>query len=109
MTLIELALKLRPYIEQAAQSLDDQTASDAAALFPRLKQDGALVEVGTRINWNGTVKRAADARAVPRGMGAGTRVTNGLQGAHIAPPRSGRADGRQRIKESRSSGSSRTE
>ena len=59
MTLIELALKMRPYIEQAAQSLDDQTASNAAALFPRLRQDGALVEAGTRINWGGTVKRAA--------------------------------------------------
>ena len=59
MTLKELALKLRPYIERAAQSLDDKTASDAAALFPRLKQDGALVEAGTRINWGGTVKRAA--------------------------------------------------
>lgn len=59
MTLKELAWKLWPYIERAAQSLDDQTASDAAALFPRLKQDGALIEAGTRINWHGTVKRAA--------------------------------------------------
>lgn len=59
MTLKELALKLRPYIEQAAQSLDDQTASDAAELFPRLRQDGSLIAAGTRINWNGTVKRAA--------------------------------------------------
>ena len=55
MTLIELALKLRPYIERAAQSLDDKTASDAAALFPRLKQGGALVLAGTRMNWGGTV------------------------------------------------------
>ena len=59
MTLKELALKLRPYIEQAAQSLDDQTASDAAELFPRLRQNGSLIAAGTRINWNGTVKRAA--------------------------------------------------
>lgn len=28
-------------------------------LFPRLKQNGALVAVGTRINHNGTIKRAA--------------------------------------------------
>lgn len=28
-------------------------------LFPRLKQDGALVKAGTRINWGGVVKRAA--------------------------------------------------
>jgi hypothetical protein len=28
-------------------------------LFPSLKEDGALISVGTRINWNGVVKRAA--------------------------------------------------
>lgn len=59
MTLVELALKLRPIIEQAAASLDDKTASTASTLFPRLKQDGSLVKYGTRINWNGELKRAA--------------------------------------------------
>lgn len=59
MTLVELALKLRPIIEQAASSLDDKTASTASTLFPRLKQDGSLVRSGTRINWNGELKRAA--------------------------------------------------
>ena len=53
------ALRLRAIVEQAAASLDDQTASAGAALFPRLKQDGALVKAGTRINWNGTLKRAS--------------------------------------------------
>ncbi len=53
------ALKLRAIVEQAAVSLDDKTASEAAMLFPRLKQNGALVAVGTRINHNGTIKRAA--------------------------------------------------
>ena len=53
------ALRLRAIVVQAAASLDDQTASAGAALFPRLKQDGALVKAGTRINWNGTLKRAA--------------------------------------------------
>lgn len=52
------ALRLRAIVEQAASSLDDKTASAGAALFPRLKQDGALVKAGTRINWNGTLKRA---------------------------------------------------
>lgn len=52
------AFRLRAIVEQAAESLDDQTASEGAALFPRLKQDGALVKAGTRINWNGTLKRA---------------------------------------------------
>lgn len=53
------AMRLRSIVEQVAVSLDDKTASEAAALFPRLKGDGALVKAGTRINWHGTVKRAA--------------------------------------------------
>lgn len=50
---------LRGVIEQSAVSLDDKTASTAAVLFPRLKGDGSLVKAGTRINWNGRIKRAA--------------------------------------------------
>lgn len=53
------ALRLRAIVEQAAASLDDQTASEGAALFPRLKGDGSLVSAGTRINWGGVIKRAA--------------------------------------------------
>ena len=53
------AIRLRGIVEQAAASLDDAVASTAPTLFPRLKQDGALVKAGTRINWNGTIKRAA--------------------------------------------------
>lgn len=53
------AIHLRSVIEQSAQSLDDAAASTAAALFPKLKQDGSLVRAGTRINWNGTVKKAS--------------------------------------------------
>lgn len=53
------AIRLRAIVEQAAVSLDDQTASEAATLFPRLKNDGSLIKAGTRINWNGTIKRAA--------------------------------------------------
>lgn len=56
---IEYARKLRPIVETAAVSLDDKTASEGAMLFPRLKQDNALIAAGTRINWNGAVKRAA--------------------------------------------------
>lgn len=52
-------MRLRAIVEQAAASLDDKTASTAGILFPRLRQDGALVKAGTRINWNGTLKRAA--------------------------------------------------
>lgn len=53
------ALRLRAIVEQAASSLDDKTASTAGTLFPRLKQDGSLVKAGTRINWDGALKRAA--------------------------------------------------
>ena len=53
------ALRLRAIVEQAAASLDDKTASTAWMLFPRLRRDGALVKAGTRLNWNGTLKRAA--------------------------------------------------
>lgn len=53
------ALRLRAIVEQAAESLDDKTASTAPVLLCRLKQDGSLVSAGKRINWNGTIKRAA--------------------------------------------------
>lgn len=54
------ALKLRRLIEQAVISLPDKEASEGATLFPRLKGDGGLVKTGTRINWNGVIKRAAN-------------------------------------------------
>ena len=53
------ALKIRFAVEKSSESLDDKTASTAAAVFPRLKEDGSLVKAGTRINWNGIVKKAA--------------------------------------------------
>lgn len=59
MSIIENARKLRVIVEQASASLDDKIASNAATLFPRLKEDGSLVKVGTRINWNGVIKKAA--------------------------------------------------
>lgn len=59
MTILEKARALRPIIEQAAQSLDDKTASTAAELFPKRKQNGELIKAGTRINENGKVLRAA--------------------------------------------------
>ena len=53
------ALRLRLAVEAAAISLDDQTASTAPELFPRLKKDGGLVKAGKRICWGGVIKRAA--------------------------------------------------
>jgi len=58
-SLVELARKLRLIIEQAVQSLDDKTASDATELFSGMRYEGCLIKVGTRINWNGKLKQAA--------------------------------------------------
>jgi hypothetical protein len=41
------------------ETATDAQASKAIPLYPTLKQNGALVHVGTRINWNGQLKRAA--------------------------------------------------
>ena len=54
----EEALKLRGIIEQASASLPDSSASEAPELFPSMKLDGNLTKTGTRINWNGTIKKA---------------------------------------------------
>ena len=52
------AMKLRAAMVAASESLDDKTASTAPEMFGKLKQSGALVKAGTRINWNGVVKKA---------------------------------------------------
>lgn len=49
---------LRKLIEQAVVNLPDKEASEGVELFPRLKEDGSLIPVGTRINWSGTIKKA---------------------------------------------------
>ena len=53
------AQAMRKLMEQGAESLDDQTVSTAPEVLPRLRGDGSLVKAGTRICWNGMVKRAA--------------------------------------------------
>ena len=59
MSILQEARAMRVAMERASESLDDQTVSTAPAMLRRLKQDGRLVSAGTRINWGGTVKRAA--------------------------------------------------
>jgi hypothetical protein len=39
--------------------MDDATASTVIPLFGSMKYTGKLITAGTRINWNGTLKRAA--------------------------------------------------
>ena len=59
MNIIEKAKLQRKTIISAMESVDDKTASETPELLARLSYNGELVKVGTRINWNGTVKRAA--------------------------------------------------
>ena len=59
MNILKNARAYRKAIELAVPILDDKTASTSADLFPKLKEDGSLVKAGTRINWNGKLKRAA--------------------------------------------------
>ena len=59
MKILEEARAYRKAIVAAVPSLDDKVASTSVPLFPRLTESGTLIEVGTRINWNGTLKRAA--------------------------------------------------
>lgn len=46
-------------IEALRDNATDAQASMAVGAYPTLKTDSSLVKVGTRINWNGTIKRAA--------------------------------------------------
>ena len=39
--------------------ITDAQASVAVAIYPAMKYTGELIEHGTRINWNGALKRAA--------------------------------------------------
>lgn len=66
----ELSEKSRPlteseinrlFITQNIQTIipDDATASRAVEFHPGMKYDGSLIPAGTRINWNGKLKRAA--------------------------------------------------
>lgn len=57
--IIENARKLRAAVLEATAGLDDKIASTIPDLYPRLKYDGSLVKAGTRINWNGMIKRAS--------------------------------------------------
>ena len=53
------AREVRAAMDNAANVLTDADASNSVLLYPTLKGDGSLIKTGTRINWNGTLKRAA--------------------------------------------------
>lgn len=53
------ARKMRKVIELAVTSIDDKNASISPDVFPQMRYNNELIKSGTRINWNGIVKRAA--------------------------------------------------
>lgn len=53
------ALKIRALAMDSAVEMDDVNASTIPEMFPRLNLDGSLVKAGTRINWDGKLKKAA--------------------------------------------------
>lgn len=57
MNLIEKAKFQRELILKAMENLGDQDASRVPEFYTTLKYNGALVPFGTRINWNGVLKK----------------------------------------------------
>lgn len=60
MTLIELARKLRPYIEKAALSLSDEDALEASNLFPYW-EDAIAYKVDDRVRYDGDLYKCLQA------------------------------------------------
>lgn len=61
MTLIELAYKLRPYIEKAVNiALDDTEAIEATLLFPKWSASGEYV-TGDRVSYEGVLYKCLQA------------------------------------------------
>lgn len=59
MSILEKARNQRKNILIGSASLEDKVASETPELFGRLNENGELVKTGTRINWNGILKRAS--------------------------------------------------
>lgn len=55
----EILERVHAVIVAGCKLLDDKTASIAPEVYDSLVEDGGLVKQGTRINWNGVLKKAA--------------------------------------------------
>ena len=66
MTLLELARKLRAYIEKAAISLDDEDALEAVQLFPKWDAEASYA-VGDRVQYEGILYRCLQAHTAQEG------------------------------------------
>jgi hypothetical protein len=62
MTLLELARKLRPYIEKAAMSLSDEDAIEAVQLFPNWSSEAAYL-VDDKVNYNNILYKCLQSHA----------------------------------------------
>lgn len=59
MSYIDEARRVRSLLTKIIQEADDKTASELPSFATVLKEDGQLISAGTRINYNGVLKRAA--------------------------------------------------
>lgn len=66
MTLLELAQKLRPYIEKAAMFLDDEDALEAVQLFPNWSSDAAYF-IDDKVRYNNILYKCLQNHAAQAG------------------------------------------
>ena len=67
MTLLELAQKLRPYIEKAALSLSDEDALEAVNLFPNWSGNGIAYKVDDRVKYEDILYKCLQAHTSQNG------------------------------------------
>lgn len=67
MTLIELAQKLRPYIEKAAISLSDVDALEAVNLFPKWEPSHGVYHVDERVKYDNILYRCLQEHTAQEG------------------------------------------
>lgn len=67
MTLLELAQKLRPYIEKAALSLSDEDALEAINLFPNWSGNGIAYKVDDRVKYEDILYKCLQAHTSQNG------------------------------------------
>ena len=53
------AMRIRTLAMDSAVEMDDASAKSIPEMFPKLRGSGSTVKAGTRINWNGQLKKAA--------------------------------------------------
>lgn len=69
MTLLELARKLRPYIEKAALSLTDEDALEAVNLFPRWDGNAVVYKKDDRVLYEDVLYKCLQAHTSQLGWG----------------------------------------